>query len=306
MILMAVLKNRTQKDFTMISNLILRDKGLTMKERGVLCTICSLPDGWDFSLTGLSTIVPDGIDSIRAGVRSLERKGYLERRRIRSDDGKYAVEVEVYDRPHGIIRDGKTNTEDPTRKKRDGKADTENPTQYNTDNIKLNIKTDNNISIINKDNGADGSTDDEAWPDEDAVNENGEKPELEKYRSLIADNIKLDWLLEAAERHNEDEVTMAREIYDLICDMVCFKRDKVDIKGVSYPWETVKSRFLKLQHEHVVNVLNRLVDKNLGIKNMYNYVISSLFTESLVGTMQSNADLYDEYLRDLRGNPYDS
>jgi hypothetical protein len=39
---------------------------------------------------------------------------------------------------------------------------------------------------------------------------------------------------------------------------------------------------------------------------MYNYVISSLFTESLVGTMQSNADLYDEYLRDLRGNPYDT
>ncbi len=304
MILMAILKNKTQKDFTAISNLILRDKSLTMKERGVLCTICSLPDGWDFSLTGLSAIVPDGIDSIRAAVRSLEKKGYLEREQVRTSEGKYATQVQVNNTPHGKNRDGKTDTDNPTRKNRDGKTDTENPTQYNTDNIKSNIKTDNNISIINKENGADGSTDDEALPEE-AVNENAEQSEVEKYKTLIADNIKLDWLLEAAERHNEDEVAMVKEIYDLICDMVCFKRDKVDIKGVSYPWETVKSRFLKLQYGHVVSVLNRLIDKSLGIKNMYNYVISALFNESLVGTMQSNADLYDDYLRDLRGNPYE-
>ncbi len=116
---MAILKNKTQKDFTAISNLILRDKSLTMKERGVLCTICSLPDGWDFSLTGLSAIVPDGIDSIRAAVKSREKKGYLERRKIRSKDGKYATEVEVYDKPHGINHDEK-NTDNPTRKSRDG------------------------------------------------------------------------------------------------------------------------------------------------------------------------------------------
>lgn len=62
---MAVLKNKTQRNFTMISNSVLRDKELSMKDRGVLCTICSFPDGWEFSIAGLSSIVPDGVDAIR-------------------------------------------------------------------------------------------------------------------------------------------------------------------------------------------------------------------------------------------------
>ena len=51
---MPVLVNRTQNNFTMISNNILRDEELSMKDRGLLCTICSLPDKWDFSIAGLS------------------------------------------------------------------------------------------------------------------------------------------------------------------------------------------------------------------------------------------------------------
>lgn len=57
---MAVLINRTQKNFTMISNSILRDKDLSLKDRGLLCTICSLPDKWEFSIAGLSAIIFDG------------------------------------------------------------------------------------------------------------------------------------------------------------------------------------------------------------------------------------------------------
>lgn len=69
---MAVLKNKTQKNFTIISNNVLRDKELSMKDRGVLCTICSLPDEWKFSISGLSAIVPDGVDAIRKSIFNLE------------------------------------------------------------------------------------------------------------------------------------------------------------------------------------------------------------------------------------------
>ena len=58
---MAVLKNKTQRNFTMRSNNVLYDKELSMKDRGVLCTIGSAPDGWEFSIAGLSAIVPDGV-----------------------------------------------------------------------------------------------------------------------------------------------------------------------------------------------------------------------------------------------------
>lgn len=85
---MAVLKNKTQKNFTMISNNILRDKSLSMKDCGVLCTLCSLPDGWEFSIVGLSATVPDGVDSIRKSITNLEELGYMNRTKSRGSDGK--------------------------------------------------------------------------------------------------------------------------------------------------------------------------------------------------------------------------
>ena len=77
---MAILKNRTQSSFTMISNSILRDKELSMKDRGVLCTLISLPDGWKFSEAGLVSLVPDGREVIKSSIRRLERLGYVIRR----------------------------------------------------------------------------------------------------------------------------------------------------------------------------------------------------------------------------------
>ncbi len=56
---MTVFKNHTQKNFTIISNTILKDHELNIKDRGVLCTLISLPDNWDFSIEGLLKIVPD-------------------------------------------------------------------------------------------------------------------------------------------------------------------------------------------------------------------------------------------------------
>ena len=105
---MAVLKNKTQKNFTMISNNILRDKSLSMKDCGVLCTLCSLPDGWEFSIVGLSATVPDGVDSIRKSITNLEELGYMNRTKSRGSDGKYISEIEVF-RADGIVR-GKVPT----------------------------------------------------------------------------------------------------------------------------------------------------------------------------------------------------
>ena len=97
---------------------------------------------------------------------------------------------------------------------------------------------------------------------------------------------------------------MVHEIYDVICDMVCYPRDKVLVKGTFYPWEEVKSRFLKLRYEHIADILNRLIDATLEIKNMSSYLISTLYIESLVGTLDIQARLHDDYTKFLRGKPY--
>lgn len=293
---MTVLKNRTQKNFTMISNNVLRDMELSMKDRGVLCTIYSLPDGWEFSIAGLSAIVPDGVDAIRTSIFNLEKLGYMERTKTRDKTGKYVTEIEVFtekktvrDFPSRQTRHGKPVTDNPSWKTRDGLSVTENATQYNTDNIILDIKKEN-IKSINQSHTELSQIDREM--------------EEQYYKQLVSDNIKLEWLLETAKRNGEREVLMVQEIYDVICDMVCYPRKPVVIKDTTYPWTTVKSQFLKLRYQHIRDILNRIVDAELRIKNMSAYLISTLYTASLVGSIEAEASLHDDYLKHLRGNPY--
>lgn len=103
----------------MISNKILRDKELT-KDRGVLCTICSLPDGWEFSVAGLSAIVPDGRDALTVSLQNLGNMGYLVRTRCRSANGRYASEIEVFaerqTKMKELDHEGNTVTEKTLRK----------------------------------------------------------------------------------------------------------------------------------------------------------------------------------------------
>ena len=293
---MAVLKNKTQKNFTMISNNILRDKSLSMKDCGVLCTLCSLPDGWEFSIVGLSATVPDGVDSIRKSITNLEELGYMNRTKSRGSDGKYISEIEVFternerEEPCGIIRHGKPVTEKPLRVNHHGKTVTDNPTEYNTDNIKQSINTGDVKSIYQS--------------CEIAAEVDGEN-EISAYRELVSENIHLDWLYEVARRHSEDEVSMVMEIYEVICDMVCFPREAVVIRETKYPWNVVKSKFLKLRYEHICSVLDRIVDADLHIKNMQSYLVSTLFTQAAVGTLEAQANLHDDYLKMLRGKPYE-
>lgn len=140
-------------------------------------------------------------------------------------------------------------------------------------------------------------------------NKNGnERTNEEIYRELIADSIGLSSLLELAKRQdgdfNQTETDMVMEIYETICDMVCNPRDKVTIAKVDYPWETVKSRFLKLKNVHIANILNKILNRQEHIENMHGYLISTLYKESISGVISEQADIYDDYLNSLRGQPY--
>ena len=86
--------------------------------------------------------------------------------------------------------------------------------------------------------------------------------------------------------------------------MVCNPRETVKIKGVEYKWETVRSQYLKLKYTHIANILNKIMDKDLEIKNMNGYLVSTLYTESLSGVTAAESELYDDYLKFMRGQPY--
>ena len=86
---MAKLTNKTQ-GFTIVTQTITKDRRLGIKERGMLLTLLALPDGWEFSVIGLSKILPDGKAAIQSAVQKLEECGYLKRVQAKGEHGKFA------------------------------------------------------------------------------------------------------------------------------------------------------------------------------------------------------------------------
>lgn len=78
-----------RSDFTIVRNGLLRDKTMSLKAKGLLITMLSKPDGWDYTLNGLQTILLEGRDAIASGLTELERHGYLVRRKTRDRFGRF-------------------------------------------------------------------------------------------------------------------------------------------------------------------------------------------------------------------------
>ncbi|API89404.1 hypothetical protein BKP56_09120 [Marinilactibacillus sp. 15R] len=145
---MAIRRAKRKTNFTIISNVGLRDSSLSLKAKGLLAYMLSLPDDWVFYETELVKHSIDGKASVRSGLRELEGNGYLIKQQERSSDGKFQnVDWVLHDEPWTDFRStDKRSTEEPTTDKRS----TENQPLLNTDSTKdLNIpNTDNTKDIM--------------------------------------------------------------------------------------------------------------------------------------------------------------
>ena len=126
----------------------------------------------------------------------------------------------------------------------------------------------------------------------------------EKVKKIIAEKIGLEDLLKVASKKSHFEVSMVEEIYDLICQMVHVPRAYVKIRGVNVPWKLVKEQYLKLTYDRVANILNRILDENLKIKNMSGYLVTALYEETMSGTLAAQSAIADEDFLYYRGTPY--
>lgn len=104
---MPVFRVERTKNFTVMSNHHLRDKTISLKAKGLLSQMLSLPNDWDYTLRGLAAINKESIDAVRTAVHELEAAGYVVRSRIRDERGQLrGCDYFVYEYPH--IEDGKT------------------------------------------------------------------------------------------------------------------------------------------------------------------------------------------------------
>ena len=161
---MAVFRVERNKGYTVMSNHHLRNKELTLKAKGLLSQMLSLPEDWDYTLAGLSLINRESIDAIRTAVWELEKAGYITRRQGRDDKGKMtAIEYTIYEQPQppaAASPEPKNPTlENPTTDKpilenpTPDKPTTENPTQLNKDIQKTDLpkKEKSNTDLSNTD-----------------------------------------------------------------------------------------------------------------------------------------------------------
>ena len=284
---MAVCRVEKNKNYTTMSNYHLRDPNLSNKARGLLSTMLSLPDNWDYTTRGLAKICKDGVDGITAQLKELEQYGYLIRHRIRDTGGRIVdMEYIIYERPHTASPD----TEKPYMVKPDiALPRPETPAQINIDKRSTdesNTDLSNIHSILS----------DEARPSVLAALETKRKEakyrDMDRYREIIKENISYDYLLSDLP-YDHDRL---EEILELLVETVCSTKKYIRVAGSDYPAEVVRSRLLKLDMEHIKFVFDCLKENTTKIRNIKQYLLTTLYNApTTIGSYYSALVQHDMY-----------
>ena len=291
---MAVFRIEKTRDYTVMSNYHLRDMSLSLKAKGLLSLMLSLPENWDYTMKGLARICKDGIDSISGGIRELEAHGYLIRTRVRGANGQLgSIEYTILEQP---------KTPSPTQEK----PIRENPVQANPmldapiqeNPAQLNTKEQNKELSITQ--GSSPIPSSPPTPREKSRIGQDRMRERESYREIILENIDYD-ILTQDEKLDRDRLD---ELVELMVDTVCSNREMIRIAGDDYPAEVVKSRFLKIDSSHIEYVLERMRENTTYVRNIKKYLLAALYNAPV--TMDSyytslvNHDLYGSGDRSLQ------
>ena len=267
---MSVFRVEKTRGYTVMSNHHLRNHALSLKAKGLLSQMLSLPDNWDYTLQGLAQINKESIDAIREAVRELERAGYIERSRERDERGCLRGTVyTIYEQPTPEEpAQAKPALDMPTLEKPMLDLPTlENPTQLNTKRTKKRKRQRKDLSITDSIPFPSGS------PETPAQKRTEAKETFESYQELILENIDYD-VLASDPRVDQEQLD---EIVDLVQETVCSTRSRIRVAGNDYPAEVVRSKLLKLNSEHIRFVMDCLKQNTTRIRNIRQYLLTALF-----------------------------
>ena len=280
---MAVFRVERNKGYTVMSNHHLRNKELSLKAKGLLSQMLSLPEDWDYTLKGLSLINREKIDAIREAIKELERAGYIVRSRERDEKGRLrGADYVIFEQPQPPTPDLPT---------------LENPTQLNKDiqrtylpkkeKIITDEQSTHSIPILSPNPSPCREA---AAPPERKGTEAAAQSAVDIYREIIKDNIDYH-ILKQDMKFDSDRLD---EIVDLMLETVCTARKRVRIAGDDYPAELVKSKFMKLDGEHIRFVLDCMRENTTKIRNIKQYLKAALFNApSTIGNYYTSLVAHD-------------
>ena len=281
---MAVFRIEKTRDYTVMSNHHLKDRTLTLKSKGLLSMMLSLPDEWNYTTRGLAAICREGVDSIGAALKELENHGYIRCTQLRDEKGKITdTEYVIYEMPQCEPPSSPSTPLPGT-----AKPYTENLAQLNTNQT----KTDLSSTEISNPIPSNPPTPAGARMGTDRMGAR------ECYREVILDNIEYSYLVQDSHIDREQ----LDEIVDLIVDTVCSARKVIRIAGDDYPAEVVKSRFMKLDSSHVQYVMDCMKDNTTYVRNIKKYLLVALYNApTTINSYYSSLVQHDMYGDGQRG-----
>ena len=302
---MAVFRVERNKGYTVMSNHHLRNRELSLKAKGLLSQMLSLPEDWDYTLKGLSLINREKIDAIREAIRELERAGYIVRSRERDEKGRLrGADYVIFEQPQTPPVSDLPTLENPTldkptlEKPTQEKPTLENPTQLNKDIQRTDLpkKEKSNTDLSSTHSIPIHSLNplpyggDAAEPPKRKRKEAAAQSAFDVYEEIIKDNISYDILIQDRSL-DKDRLD---EIVDLMLETVCTARKTIRIAGDDYPAELVKSKFMKLDSEHIRFVLDCMSENTTKIRNIKQYLRAVLFNApSTIGNYYTSLVAHD-------------
>lgn len=248
---MPVLRFQKNNNFTTMCNVHLRDKRLSLKAKGLLSQFLSLPENWDYNLTGLTLINKESKSAIATALNELEGTGYLTRQQTQGEGGHFG-------KNEWIIREVPSSYPPLPDFPETAKPPAGNMPQLNTD-----------ISNTEKRKTDISNTD--SFRSERRRGTSTE--EMDTYRMVISQNIAFDLIC----REYPFQQEQLQEILEILVETVCTTRETVRVGGNDFPVEVVKGRLLKLNAEHIRFVLWCLGRNTTPIRNIRQYLLTMLY-----------------------------
>lgn len=293
---MAVFRVEKNRGYTVMSNHHLKDTSLTLKAKGLLSMMLSLPDEWNYTTRGLAAICKEGVDSIGAALRELEKQGYIIRNQLRDSKGRisdteYIIYEQPQHKPDTPAPDTATpDTEKPYLDNSDmDKPYLENPAQLNTNRLTTNPENkDLFITEVSNPNPSylAGGTITETEMGLDWMGcEN-----ITELKELVLENLEYEFVRKTHDRERLDEIV------DIIVETLCSTKPTINISGEEYPARLVKEKLLRLDSSHIDYVFECLQKTTTYVRNIKRYLLATLFNApSTIGNYYSalvNHDLY--------------
>ena len=304
---MAVFRIEKNKNYTVMANYHLRDISLSLKAKGLLSLMLSLPEDWDYTTKGLACICKDGVDSICSTVKELEKAGYVQRRRLRNELGHLTeIEYTILEKPvlsaasEESPPDSSEKAGTPPKREKpvlddpvldspeqafpaqaipaQDETEQENPAQLN---IQESIKEKSNTDLSSKDSffPSGALLEDRQAPLTDGKTE----------RKKIREQIEYEIMVERYSREQLDELV------EIMLEVAMNRSPTVRIgRDSEYATAYVQDRFSRITSMHIERVCDGIRDNHTQVRNTKAYLLAALFnavsTLDSYYTMQANSD----------------